>query len=134
MFPNKLKAGDEVRVVAPAKSMGIISPENKAQAIKILTAMGLRVTFGKHVDELDIMQSSSIESRVTDLHEAFADPNVKGILTVIGGYNSNQLLSYIDYELIRQNPKFFCGYSDITAVANAIYAKNGVGHVLRFAF
>jgi len=51
---------------------------------------------------------------------------VKAILTVIGGFNSNQLLRYLDYELIRQNPKILCGYSDITALANAIYAKTGM--------
>lgn len=47
-------------------------------------------------------------------------------MTVIGGFNSNQLLRYLDYELIRRNPKLFCGYSDITALSNAIYAKTGL--------
>ena len=89
IFPNKLKVGDEVRVIAPSRSMGIISSTNKALAIKALESLGLQVTFGQQVDEQDIMHSSSIESRLTDLHEAFADPNVKAILAVIGGYNSN---------------------------------------------
>lgn len=70
--------------------------------------------------------SSSIKSRIEDLHEAFANPNVDGILTVIGGYNSNQLLKYIDYDLIKNNPKILCGFSDITAVANAITTKTGM--------
>ena len=61
-----------------------------------------------------------------DLHAAFVDSNVKGILTVIGGFNSNQLLRYIDYNLIKKNPKIICGYSDITALNNAIYAKTGL--------
>jgi len=47
-------------------------------------------------------------------------------LTVIGGLNSNQLLRYLGYELIRRNPKLFCGYSDISALGNAIYAKTGM--------
>jgi muramoyltetrapeptide carboxypeptidase LdcA involved in peptidoglycan recycling len=126
MFPNKLKTGDEIRVVAPAKSMGVVSADNKAHAIKVLSSLGLKVTFGKHVDEIDVMQSSSIASRVSDIHDAFADPNVKGILTVLGGYNSNQLLSYLDYDLIKQNPKIICGFSDITALVNAIHAKTGL--------
>ncbi len=72
------------------------------------------------------MYSSSIASRIADLHEAFSDQNVKAILAVIGGYNSNQLLELIDYHLIKQNPKIFCGFSDITALGNAITHKTGL--------
>lgn len=85
--------------------------------------MGFQVTFSKHAEELDRFASSSISSRVQDLHRAFRDPNVKAILTTLGGYNSNGLLKHLDYDLIRKNPKFFCGYSDITALNNAIYTK-----------
>ncbi|MBS0272543.1 MAG: LD-carboxypeptidase [Proteobacteria bacterium] len=123
LFPSKLKEGDEIRVIAPSRSMGIISNTNKVLAIKALERLGLKVSFGRHVNEQDIMHSSSIESRLTDLHEAFSNPNVKAILAVIGGYNSNQLLDYIDYNLIKRNPKIFCGFSDITALGNAIYHK-----------
>lgn len=126
LFPSKLKPGDAIRVIAPSRSMGIISSPNKAFAIRALEELGVRVTFGQHVDECDLMLSSSIQSRITDLHEAFADPKVKAILTVIGGYNSNQLLDLIDYDLIRRNPKIFCGFSDITALGNAIYHKAGL--------
>ncbi|MGE1099278.1 LD-carboxypeptidase, partial [Bacillus altitudinis] len=64
--------------------------------------------------------------RVEDLHEAFRDPNVKGIFTAVGGYNANQLLRYIDYELIKENPKVLMGYSDITAILLAIHKKTGL--------
>lgn len=123
--PKKLMAGDEVRVVAPSRSLSIVSKEGIVQAKMRLEDLGLHVTFGKHVMVSDLHQSSSIEQRVTDLHEAFADPNVKGILTAIGGFNSNELLPYLDYELIRNNPKILCGFSDVTALATAIYAKCG---------
>ncbi|KAF0826102.1 Muramoyltetrapeptide carboxypeptidase [Cytobacillus firmus] len=55
------------------------------------------MTYGKNAEEHDEFFSTSIEERIEDLHDAFTDPNVKGILTVIGGYNANQLLNYIDY-------------------------------------
>ncbi len=126
LITNKLKAGDEVRIIAPSLSLKIISEENIHHAIKIIEALGLKVTFGKNVNEIDMMGSSSIAARMEDLHEAFADKNVKAILTVIGGFNSNQLLKHIDYDLIKQNPKIFCGYSDITALQNAIYSKTGL--------
>lgn len=126
IVPQKLVEGDQVRVIAPSNSLKIIAAENIKHAVKALDALGLKVSFGKHVSEKDIMSSSSIASRVEDLHEAFADKNVKAILTVIGGFNSNQLLSYLDYGLIKQNPKIFCGFSDITALQNAIYCKTGL--------
>lgn len=126
MIPSKLKNGDEIRVIAPARSMKIINQETRDIANKRLEDLGFKVTFGKHVEECDGFTSSSIESRIEDLHDAFADKNVKAILTVIGGFNSNQLLSHIDYDLIKENPKILCGFSDITALSNAIYAKTGL--------
>lgn len=122
-IPDKLKQGDEIRIVAPSRSMKILSDEGVILAKQRLEAFGFKVTFGKHVETCDLQHSSPIAERVADLHEAFADKNVKGILTVIGGFNSNELLPYLNYELIKNNPKVFCGYSDITALANAITAK-----------
>lgn len=126
MIPNKLKTGDEVRVIAPSRSMKIINNETREIADKRLNELGLKVTFGKNTELCDEFTSSSIEARIEDLHEAFKDKNVKAILTVIGGFNSNQLLTHIDYDLIKNNPKIFCGFSDITALSNAIYAKTGL--------
>ena len=88
--------------------------------------MGLKLNFGKHLEEKDEFVSSSVKSRIEDLHDAFRDQNVKAIITVIGGFNSNQLLKYLDWNLIKNNPKIFCGYSDITALNNAIFANTGL--------
>jgi muramoyltetrapeptide carboxypeptidase LdcA involved in peptidoglycan recycling len=126
LFPLKLNKGDEVRVIAPSSSLKIVSEENINYATCALEELGLKVTFGKNVNEIDIFNCSSIESRIEDLHAAFADKNVKAILAAKGASNANQLLRYIDYELIKQNPKIFCGFSDINVLQNAIYHKTGV--------
>lgn len=126
MTLNKLQAGDEIRVIAPSRSMKIINEETREIANKRFSDLGLKVTFGKNVEICDDFTSSSVEERLEDLHDAFRDKNVKAVLTVIGGFNSNQLLAKIDYELIKENPKIFCGFSDITALSNAIYAKTGM--------
>lgn len=127
MIPEKLKTGDEVRVIAPARSMTILGEDCKQIATERLESLGLKVTFGKHVMEADPDSfSASKEARIEDLHDAFRDKNVKAILTVIGGFNSNQLLDYIDYDLIKENPKILCGFSDITALSNAIHARTGL--------
>lgn len=125
-IPPKLQAGDEIRVVAPARSLSLISSETKKIALDRLRHLGFRVSFGVHAEEKDDSWSSSVSSRVQDLHDAFADPQVKGILSVIGGWNSNQLLDELNWELIRQNPKVFCGYSDITALGTAITVRTGL--------
>lgn len=125
-YPLKLKKGDEIRVIAPARSLAIISKEQREIANKRFLDLGFKLTLGKHVEEIDNFNSSKIESRAEDLHEAFLDKKVKAILTVIGGFNSNQLLRYIDWPIIKNNPKILCGFSDITALSNAIYAKTGL--------
>jgi muramoyltetrapeptide carboxypeptidase len=122
----QLKAGDEIRILSPSSSLSIVSERNRLIARQKLEQLGFVVSFSQHVLENDDFASSSIASRVADLHEAFVDPNVKGILTSIGGYNANQLLAHLDYELIGAHPKRLCGYSDITALSHAVYAKTGL--------
>ncbi|MEK3659942.1 S66 peptidase family protein [Paenibacillus sp. FSL F4-0236] len=126
MKPNKLKPGDELRIISPARSLSLIAAEQRKIAKEQLQKLGFRISFSVNSFEKDDFASSSIDSRIEDLHEAFLDPNVKGILTTIGGFNSNQLLRYIDYSIIAEHPKRLCGYSDITALSNAIYAKTGL--------
>lgn len=128
IIPEKLKVGDEIRVIAPSRSMAILNQETIEIAINTLENLGFKVTFGKNVNNVhyDDYISASIEERISDLHDAFKDKNVKAILTVIGGFNVNQILDYIDYDIIKQNPKIICGYSDITALLDAIYTKTGL--------
>ena len=123
--PSKLKKGDEIRIIAPSRNAKILSEEGILQAKDRLEGIGFNVTFGKHLFESDLQNSSSIEQRAEDIHDAFQSLNVKGILTAIGGFNSNELLPYLDYELIKNHPKVFCGYSDITAIATAITTLSG---------
>lgn len=104
----------------------MISAEIRAVADRRFEEMGLEISFGSHVEEADEFVSTSVEHRVSDLDAAFADPSVDGILTVIGGFNSNQLLQQIDWDVIATNPKIVCGYSDITALTCAIYAHTGL--------
>jgi muramoyltetrapeptide carboxypeptidase LdcA involved in peptidoglycan recycling len=126
IFPSKLKKCDKVRVIAPSQSMALISTETRKIANKRFKKLGLELSFGKHIEEKDEFDSSSIKSRIEDLHNAFSDKKIKAIFTVIGGFNCNQILRYIDWDLIKNNPKILCGFSDITVLSNAIYAKTGL--------
>lgn len=126
IFPNKLERGNKIMVVAPADSLGLMSKELRQISEERFARIGLKLSFAKNAEELDEFDSSSIQSRVDDLHEAFSDKNVKGIFAAYGGYNSNQLLRYLDWNSIKNNPKVFVGYSDTTALQNAIFAKTGL--------
>ena len=126
MIPAKLHSGSHIRVIAPSRSMALIKDDCRKIAKERLAKLGLTVSYGKNVDECDENLSSSVKSRADDLNEAFADKSVDAILTVIGGVNCMEILDYLDYDLIKRNPKILCGFSDITALSNAIYAKTGL--------
>ena len=124
---KKLKKGDHIRVVSPSSSIQSIGGfDANVRAKEKLEELGFDLSFSSNYFEHDLFDSASIASRVEDLHEAFADPSVDAILATIGGFNCNELLPYLDYDLIAQNPKIFCGYSDTTALLNAIYTKTGI--------
>ena len=126
MIANKLKHGDEVRVIAPSRNLTEVRQDVHHHAIDFWKKEGFNLTFSKNSREVGKFHSSSIASRVEDIHEAFLDPNVKMVITCLGGFNANQLLRHLDYDLIAKHPKILCGFSDITALHNAIYAKTGL--------
>lgn len=126
MIAEKLKYGDEIRVIAPSGSLSRVRVDIFDKALSYLNSQGFKITFSKHSREFNEFKSSAIVSRVEDIHEAFLDNNVKMIITCIGGFNVNQILKHLDYNIIKNNPKLLCGYSDITALLNAVYAKTGL--------
>ena len=126
MIASKLKPGNEVRVIAPSRNSTEVRQDVHHHAVDFWRREGFRLTFSKNSREVDMFHSSSIASRIEDIHEAFRDPNVKMVITCLGGFNANQLLRHLDYDLIGSNPKILCGYSDVTALTNAIYAKTGL--------
>ncbi|WP_339688686.1 S66 peptidase family protein [uncultured Pseudoalteromonas sp.] len=126
IIPNKLKVNDEVRIIAPSRSLSIIDKKTREIANTRFEELSLKLSFSKNCESIDDFSSSSIEERIEDLHEAFLDKKVKAIFTVIGGDNVNQLLKYIDYNIVKRNPKIICGYSDTTALSNALFHKTGL--------
>src|SRR5690606_27599676 len=95
-------------------------------AREIVEYLGLVPVFGKNVINGSGYKSRTIKERLDDIHWAFNDYNIKAVFCIRGGYGSGSLLPYIDYELIKSNPKIFCGYSDITAMHLAITKKTGL--------
>ena len=116
----------KIMVCALSRSLSMICDENIMLSQKKLESLGFDVEFSNNASISDLFISSSIKQRIKDFHSAIKDQNIDIILSVLGGYNCNQLLNYIDYDLIKKNPKIICGHSDITVILNAIYAKTGI--------
>lgn len=126
MIPNKIKNNDQIEIIAPSGSIWRIEPPLIDLAKNYFLDKNYKVVFSKNIYELNEFDTSSVEQRIEDLHNAFENEKTKMILCAIGGCSSNQLLDYIDYELVKKNPKIFCGYSDITILANAIFKMTGM--------
>jgi muramoyltetrapeptide carboxypeptidase len=116
--------GDTVAIAAPASPPD--QPEKIDEVIRRLTAYGFQIKPGKYLRRRDGYLAGSDEERVEDINTFFADPQVKAIFALRGGYGSCRILPLLDYAAIRMNPKPFIGYSDITAMQLAILTKAGV--------
>ena len=121
--PPALRAGDTVGVIAPA---GPITAEALTAGLAALQRRGYRPTHLPTILERDWYFAGFVKRRVDELHQMFADPDVKGIVCFRGGYGSNYLLPHLNLELIRNHPKFFCGCSDVTTLLTYLCDRAGM--------
>ncbi len=128
IIPQKLQKGDKVMVVTAARGLRLIGDETRKIAAERFQDMGLVLEFAPNTtdENWDMFCSSPAQKRAEDIMYAFKDKSVKAIFTVIGGSNSNQIIPLLDYDVIRENPKIICGFSDVTALLDAINAKTGL--------
>lgn len=130
VLPRRLARGDLVGVVSPSSPVAASVPRRFERGVAELERCGFRVRVGEHARSKTGWTAGEPVDRVADLHAMFADPDVRAIVCTIGGYNANQLLELLDYDLIAANPKLFVGYSDITALHGAIHARTGLATML----
>ena len=121
--PEKLKRGDTLAVIAPC---GNVDTEKINIAVKYLENQGYKVKVGSNTDKNYRYMAGFDEERLEDLSQAFADKEVKGIICARGGYGALRLIDRIDYSIIQNNPKIFCGYSDVTALSAMILKNTGL--------
>ncbi len=122
-LPSLLKPGDTVALIAPGSSI----PEEKIEkAVTNLESLGLKAREGKYIREKYGYTAGKDHERISDIHWAFSDDDVDAVWCVRGGYGCTRLLPYLDYKLIKKNPKILIGYSDITALHMAIFKKTGL--------
>lgn len=122
--PKKLISGATIGVVSPASPSE--RPSELPRARAFWEGMGFHVVFGDHVDLRKGFVAASEEERAADINAMFANPSIDAVCCSRGGYGSAQLLRHLDYDLIRNNPKIFTGFSDITSLHLAIGKHAGV--------
>ncbi|MGL4307298.1 S66 family peptidase [Cetobacterium sp. SF1] len=121
-----LEAGDKIGFFSPSSPATFFAPKRFERAKNFLSEKGFSLIAGELTGKKDYYRSGSILERVEELNKLIRNKEIKCIMSTIGGYNSNSLLPYIDYEELKRNPKIIIGYSDMTAILLGIYAKTGI--------
>lgn len=121
--PPRLRKGAVIGVIAPASPM---KPELLESGVRYLEGLGYRVKLGKHIFKNHGYLAGTDKERAQDLNSMFRDRRVQAIICARGGYGTPRLLSLLDYDAMRQHPKIFVGYSDLTAIQLAIFKHAGL--------
>ncbi|HEY2323187.1 MAG TPA: LD-carboxypeptidase [Thermoanaerobaculia bacterium] len=122
--PKRLAPGDTVGLVLPASSE--LAGDEISFARDQLKAIGFEVVIGAHAYDRWGYLAGHDRDRADDINKMFADDKVAGVICFTGGWGSPRLLPYLDYDLIARKPKVILGFSDITALLNAIHKKSGI--------
>ncbi|HEH9418021.1 TPA: LD-carboxypeptidase [Aeromonas sobria] len=126
LVPPLLKRGDTIGFFSPSSAATAWAPNRFARAKAFLEGQGFRLKAGSLTGQQDHWRSGSIAARAEELNALIRDPEVRCIMSVIGGSNSNSLLPYLDVDALRRDPKIIVGYSDVTALLLGIYAQTGL--------
>lgn len=126
-IPNKLNKGDIIGIISPSS---ILQNEDDlnilTKSINTFEQLGFNVQKGKYAFANETGYGTSAKHKAYDINEMFKNPNIKAIFTTTGGENSLSTFEYLDYELIKNNPKIICGFSDTTSILNEISEKTGL--------
>ncbi|MCJ1396688.1 hypothetical protein MMC18_009580 [Xylographa bjoerkii] len=123
--PPPLPLNATIALISPSSRVNHVFPARVARATASLASLGFTVR-PIYTHPLSNDPATAVAERVAEIHTAFRDPSIHAILCTIGGLSANELLPYLDYALIRANPKIFCGYSDITLLHHALYTQAGL--------
>ena len=121
--PKKLKKGDAIGLISPSAPLAGLVPHRTKKAVKMLEELGFKVKVGKNALKITGYTAGSPKERAEDINSFFRDKEVKAIICFIGGNHSSQILKYLNFQLIKRNPKIFVGYSDATVLHFAFYTQ-----------
>ncbi|MEM7161677.1 MAG: LD-carboxypeptidase [Bacteroidota bacterium] len=116
--PSSLREGNRIKIISTARK---ISHEELVPAITLLKSWGLEVELGKHLFDEYNQFAGEDEKRAADFQEALDNPDIKAVLFARGGYGTVRIIDKIDFSKFKKNPKWLCGYSDITVIHNHVH-------------
>ncbi len=122
--PKNLEAGDTIGILATAGA--VEDKENVLQAKKFFEDKGYKVLLSENIFDEFRYLSGTDEKKIEEMHRFFSNPDIDAIICMRGGYGAVRLIKKLDYELIKNNPKIFCGYSDISALSAMIFKKSNL--------
>lgn len=125
MFAKRLKKGDTIGVVCPSDRINDDDIPEIKEAERLLKERGYNVVFGKNVYKNTTGYGASAKEKAEDINYMYANKNINVIMSVKGGFNSNSVYEYLDLNVIKENNKIICGYSDSTSYINYIHSKTG---------
>ena len=126
ILPKKLNKGDTIGVTAPSGPIIGEKIEELKKAKEIVEKNGFKVQFSKNIFSNTNGYSSTAKEKAKDINEMFTNKKIKMIWFAKGGENCNSTFDYLDFNLIKENPKIICGFSDITSLTNVITDKTGL--------
>lgn len=121
--PPRIKPGDTIGLIEPASASD--DPFDLVLVEEAIRAMGLVPKRAPNLLKRYGYLAGQDKERASDINAMFADKDVKAIFAVRGGWGAARALPFVDWDVVRANPKFLIGYSDITALHMAIAAKGG---------
>lgn len=122
--PKPISKGDTIGIIAP--SFFIEKETEFKRGIKHLKEMGYKIKYGEHVFSKYRNTTATAEERAEDIMSMFIDNEIKGVITSDGGCTAIELLDKLDYNIISNNPKVFCGFSDIAHLNLAFLSKSNL--------
>lgn len=128
MKPKCLQPNDTIMLISPSSGLaGVDTLKHRADNGKVaIQQMGFNVIEGEHARVPGERAGSALE-RAQDIHHGLANLEIKAFISMIGGNHvCAEVLDYLDFELIKNNPKIFLGYSDVTSLLLGIYKKTGL--------
>ena len=126
MLATKLKPGDTIGIVVTSEPIPSERENELKSSTKFLEDLGFKVKFGDYISDNILGYGTTARNKAEEINKMFQDKEVKAIFCACGGENVNSVLDYLDYNIIKDNPKIICGYSDPTSLINAIYLKTGL--------
>lgn len=122
-----LTNGDTIGIISCSDGKHPNSETTIKRLADVLTRLGLQTKFAKTIYQIGTTPfSGTPQKRAQELMHLYRDPSIRAIFDISGGDTANQILPYLDYQLISKNPKPFFGISDLSVLLNGIYTRSGV--------